>query len=542
MSGENDAPPTGGWGWSPIVDRTRSQLGTVTEASPKSGDDTYLACLSKVDWDQTAFRWFLFFDMVPAEAALLAMSALATPGLPPPATPMIYFHATDAIDGIVLQSLGLKSDADLAEASWYILQLAQGGDRSTAVVGDLYHPDLGIVSDTAPDYGEYQIVQAELIGIPYRKGPRTLIGPPSAPSSGRDGARADDVRNGGMKRSRSFVALDGRDPLGAVGNYVPRGRYKRLRAVAPPPVAPPISAVGVMDVGQGGCNLLIDNHHEPTAYYDTGYPLNFFVASLPPNMRRNNPAFTGPIYQNTGGTLEVVLSHWDYDHWALGRYVAPGGQSLSLLPWTVPTQPLSPTQAQFLATLNVAILPPGFAVQAGPGGSTLYECTPPIGAVAGMILNNSGIALRFDTWLPVAGQVSRGVLLTADANFTSLPALASANLAGVGAVHHGSSANGALGGMPLPLPAVGGGYVAYSYGISGTSGNHAYGFPTAAAVAAYQAAGWTAPREQSTAEAGNLNAVPSLPQNHGNIRMGDQTNLPGVYNGSAFWAIGHALQ
>jgi hypothetical protein len=530
-----------GWGWSRIVDATAKQLGDVTPTAPISPSDSYLACLSKADFDVTLSKWFLFFDMIPAEAALLALMGTGSDGMPPPIVPTIFFHATDAVELIVLQSLGLKSVDEIVEASWYILQLQKGGDRSTAVVGDLYHPDLGLVADTVPDYGEYQIFAAELVQVPFRNGPKTDLGPPS-PGPERELAVQ------GKTRSRTFVRLSNNKQTLKLRRYWAKGRYKPLtvaRTRRRPPPAPLISAVGIMDIGQGGCNLLLDANHEPFAYYDVGYPLNFFRASLPPAMHIGGIGFQGPIYQNTANNLQVILSHWDYDHWALGRYVALGGQTLRQRPWTVPTQPLSPTQAGFLAGLNFAglaqILPGGFGLQPGPNGSMIYECIPPPHAPASMIMNNSGLALRFSTWLPVANQVLHGVLLTADASFSYISPFARVNLAGITAVHHGSINHGASAGLPAPAFGIGQGFIGYSYGISSVSGNHTYGFPVPGAVANYQAAGWTGPREQTTAEAANINNNPSLPQAHGNIRMGDQTPLAATYNGSAFFPINRNL-
>jgi len=531
-----------GWPWSGVSNAAAKQMGGVTKAEPKSGIDAYLACLSKVDLDQTSSTWFLFFDMVPAEAVLLGLMGKSGESMPPPETPVIYFHATDALQSVTMDALGLKSLDDLAEGSWYVLWLQQGGDRKDAVVGDLYHPDLGFV-DGVPEYGDYQIAQARLLSLPVSSGPKQDLGPlPEFAPSATVGAKTAPPGYTKMATGVTRIMLKRYSIKARRRRLLPVRKVKKPRPPPPPPQPPAISAVGIMDIGQGGFNLLVDAHHEPLAYFDAGYPLPFFRASLPPEMLIGGNAFLGPIYQNAANNLEIILSHWDYDHWRFGRFVSNANESLGNLPWTVPTQNLAPSEAQFLQGLNAAgraqVLAPGFALQAGPGNCMIYECVPAPHAPAAFIRNNSGLALRFSTWLPVANQVLRGVLLTADANFDSVNAWARLNLSGIGAVHHGSNNHGAAQNLPVPAGGAGQAFIGYSYGVSANTGTHAYGFPAAGAVANYLAAGWTAPREQTTAEGPNINAGPLA---HGNIRMGDQTALPNAYNHTAFFPITYAL-
>lgn len=367
------------------------------------------------------------------------------------------------------------------------------------------------------DFGTYELTAAKMLSMP-----RLLPGGKVdwfTPPPGSNEVLEEKV---GMKRKRSAA-------------FMPAA--KRFRAVAPvvPPPAPPVSAVGVMDIGMGGCNMLI-NQDEPITYYDVGYPLPFFRQSLPVGMRHGTPGYLGPILNNTAGNLEVVLSHWDYDHWRLGSVVG-----LQNLTWTVSTQPIGPVATNFFNSLVNVQLYAGAAIAPGVN-YTLCVCTPPPGSPAPMLLNNTGLALHIPTRLPVADVNPHNVLLTGDANFASLPAPlnpAFPNLAGIAAVHHGSNAHGAAGvpppllpqPSPAPPPALGvpPGYVAYSYGVSATTGNHAYGFPVPAAVAAYAGRGWISQR--STAEGAQINNAGTA--NRGNIRMGDQTALtPGV--GTAF--------
>ena len=291
-----------------------------------------------------------------------------------------------------------------------------------------------------------------------------------------------------------------------------------------------------MDVGQGGCNLIFDRNLEPVLYYDCGYPLGFFRASLPLTMRADLPGYLGPIWQNSTNTLRVVLSHWDWDHWRLGPIPNGGGHSLGQRPWMVPVQPMGPTATNFAnAHPNMIRVPAGAPAQALDEGIVRYSNVPPLFAPAAMLINNSGLSLRIP--VDLAGQPAAPVLLTGDGNFSGLAPPARASLVGIGAVHHGSGNHGADQNLPA-APFFGPGYIAYSYGISAVTGNHAYGFPAPAAVANYNIAQWTAPNAQTTAEGANINVGPAA---HGNIRMGNQGALGVNYQYSAFFPIGHAL-
>lgn len=383
-------------------------------------------------------------------------------------------------------------------------------------------PD-GIEGGTPQDFGTYELTAARMLSMP-RLLPGGKVdwfgGPPGEP------AAIETVNQTGTKRARGDA-------------FMPQA--KKFKPVVPaslPPPAPPISSVGVMDVGMGGCNLLI-NQDQPVTYYDVGYPLPFFRASLPPGMRFGTPGYQGPILENAAGNLEVVLSHWDFDHWRLGHIA-----NLVNLPWTVATQPVGPVAANFFNSLANVQLFAGPAIAPGPN-YTICLCAPPPGSPAAMLLNNTGIALQITTRLPSTDLNPHEVLLTGDANFASLPAPlnpAFPNLAGIAAVHHGSNAHGAAGVPPplLPVPSAvpapaAPGSAAYSYGVH-PNGYHPYGFPVPAAVAAYTARGWI--NQRSTAEGPNINVNAA---NRGSVRMGDQTALNAAYAGTAFHNFPNAL-
>ncbi len=390
------------------------------------------------------------------------------------------------------------------------------------------------------DYGTYYIAAAELLTLPQMVNGQLVTVP---------------VNSGDQMSSMAADDASAADAATAAPHPVERGRRKTLvalradrhfkpfmgkrpkitpvpRQVVPPP-PPPVSGVGVMDVGQGNCVLLLDQTPDPIAYYDVGYPLWFYVSSLPNNMRFGNAMWAGPITQNQNQALEVVLSHWDWDHWRLGRVAA----GLDQLHWTVPNQPIGPVALNFLNRLNHRTIYGNVPSTVVYPSFTLYKCNPPPNAAPAMLMNNSGIAMQLQTNLPIIDPVPHTVLLTGDANFACLPiAPVFPDVTGIMAVHHGSNAHGAA--AALPAPAGGGaGRIAYSYGI--TAGfRHCYGFPAAAAVMAYNTAGWTSP--QSTVEGANLNAAPVTLGGRGNVRMGNQAVLH-AYNATAFAAVTQPL-
>lgn len=393
-------------------------------------------------------------------------------------------------------------------------------------------------------FGEYRLVSATPIGKPTLatnvRGRKVVL---------EAFDEVTDTQMLGMKRGR----LD--------DGFQPYGNNKRMRLMPPPPIVPPphvippppppppVRSVGVYDIGQGNCNLLLDQNLEPVVYYDIGYPLWFFLNSVPATMRVGNPAFMGPILNNTAGTLEVILSHWDYDHWRMGGYAA-----MNNLNWTVPVQPVGPTALAFWNSIpgaNQFLYPP--ATPFIPFVHyVMLDCQPTPGMAAPAIINNTGIALWMDIRLPTTDVTTHKLLLTGDANCDCVYALHPnfGAMTGLLAVHHGSNAHGA----PANLPAQAAGYagagrVVYSYGVSSVTGGHAYGFPNALAVAAYRAAGWgiaAAPAnidECGTAEGFHINggAGPGVLAHRGNIRVADNSPLPVAYNYSAFSAIQHQV-
>jgi hypothetical protein len=520
--------------WNPVFRAVQSQGKSPSPDNPKSPTDTYLAYLDKADWDVGESLWYLMFDMIPAEAALLALLSNTGDDTPPPVLPTIIFHAHGVTQKAVSDALQLSQGVEPAEGSWYALYLEKDGDTQTMVVGDLYHPNIDFIPNSV-SYGLWHISMADLLALPGPPKPKTLFVRPRAPRS---------FSVGGKSKTRTYQNLS-KVPIAKLNRFKPWRKNKRLniRVIPPPPLPPPpppppppgYGALGVMAIGQGGFNLFFDRGtREPAFYYDCGYPLPFFFGSLPPTMHVNNVAFQGPIYQNANANLSVILSHWDWDHWRFGAFVDPNnGNTLANLAWVVPIAPMSPTAANFLANLaNVVNVAAGTPPQAFGQGATMFKLTPPPFAPHPFVVNNSGLAVQVP--VDLAAMVAAPVMLTGDGNFNLVPA-PGATLRVIGAVHHGSNNHGAAANLPAPPGGVVG-EIAYSYGANPVNGNHAYGFPDANAVLAYQGAGWTI--EQSTAEGPNINAGPIVA---GNVRVGDQNPLPGAYLATAFAANPYQL-
>lgn len=525
---------------------------------PLSPSNFYYAFLSKVDLDERTNTSDVFFEMISKEWMDVAiLSGSVNTVSPPPTSPAVAFHipycGVDNKGGygqdIILTCLGLKTADNLAEGSWYLLQL-NSTPGTGAVIGSLYDPDIDI--GKGKDYGSWELVSSPPAQLLYL--PQLWTGPGPSPTgsdvilvpqgggTGDASLKSTPGVSNGRKRKRSidyaFLPVAKRAKVEAT----PVPPVPPVPVIPPPPPPPPplTSGVGIMDIGIGNCNMLVNQAGDVIAYYDLGYPLWFFLSTLPANMRFGNPAYTGPVLQNANGTLQVVLSHWDWDHWRLGHVAG-----LNVLPWTVRMIPAGPSALNFfntipLANRNVLGGGAGAAPVAGPGGSTIYF-TNPVGAVIpAVIMNNTGLALSVPTNLPLADLIQHQIVMTGDANFNfvPMPPVVSGNITGIVAVHHGSNAHGASG-PPLPNPVIPyalTGRIGYSYGITG-GGGYAYGFPVAASVANYQGAGWN--NEMSTAEGAAINVGGVA--GRGNIRMGAQVPLLAAYNGTAFFAITNPL-
>lgn len=88
--------------------------------------------------------------------------------------------------------------------------------------------------------------------------------------------------------------------------------------------------MGIVDIGQGNCNVLFDNRGKAIVYYDFGYRK---VGKKPVRQIPRICLCDSPL---------IVLSHWDFDHVVLARY-QPRSYGLT---WIVPQQHMGTAEAR----------------------------------------------------------------------------------------------------------------------------------------------------------------------------------------------------
>jgi hypothetical protein len=514
-------PPNGMW--LGLFGNVGKQGDNFVHPISKTGD--YYGFLSKADFNEDTQRWAVMFEMQPVEWLLNVFQfGSVVVNIPVPVGPASIYSPMEVETIPLLQVLGIKNTDQLAEGSWYRMHLEKTDQG--AVNGRFYNPEI----DTHPDnldmiYGNYALTGASLELLPSAQ----LYTPNRQMTLEIVDETPKYLKVRRTIQKRYF-------PYGKKRRYRRPLRVVDVRLVA----APPVTAIGVMDIGQGNCNLLIDSNVEPITYFDAGYPLWFYVSSLPDNMRFGNPAYLGPITQNTANDLEVVLSHWDWDHWRLGHVAG-----LNNLPWLVPNQAFGGAANVFYNSLTNRTVYGGAPFNGGGGAYTIYRCQPPLFSPPAMVMNNTGMAMLVPIRLPTNAVAQHTVLMTGDANFNSVNGGPFLNLSGVEAVHHGSNTHGASQNLPAQVAAYNGaGRIFYSYGISAGL-NYAYGFPVPQSVLNYRAAGWGVGgnNQYSTAEGNQIRALPTTRANRGNLRVGNQAALPNVprYNATAFYNFPNAL-
>jgi beta-lactamase superfamily II metal-dependent hydrolase len=170
----------------------------------------------------------------------------------------------------------------------------------------------------------------------------------------------------------------------------------------------------VLDVGQASA-ALIKRDGNPIGFFDFGAPIWFNKGSLPKAM--SPPSVSGGF---------VILSHWDFDHFDLGRRHQPYRK----LDWYAPDQPVGPNTARFQADLGNRLT---FIDGPASGGGFSLERGTSTGVND---RNGSGYQLRFE-------KDGRAVLLTGD---TGYDLIQTHMLAGVGALtvpHHAGRSDAA---------------------------------------------------------------------------------------------------
>lgn len=416
--------------------------------------------------------------------------------------------------------------------------------------------------DTQPSYhGQYTIDGAQLFTIPtlgpdgtidWFADPPGTSGPETPEKAGlKRSASASMPINwapAAKRRVPGTVTPPAPRPVGAPAPPAAAPPAPAPPAAPPPAPAPPalptVSSLAVLDVGQANWNMLIDGAtHEPVLYFDCGRPLNLYRGSMPPSLQYWNPAtYEGPILQNTAGTLRVMLSHWDFDHWGFAGVRPPPGRvnPLRTFHWTVPNQAIGPAGHKFFDSIpaaNRSTHPPNVSETAIFSNARIYQCKPRPGAAHDVMMNNSGLALG--VLIDFGGPQAEWVISTGDANFPTLPNWPLVNVSGIVAVHHGSGHHGAADRPNIPEFLGGRGRIAYSYGVDHGGMRRCYNHPSESAIANYRARNWM--NEVSTVEGPQIHDhLPPNPVLRGNIRMGDQTALQNA-GGTAFNLFPYAL-
>lgn len=258
-----------------------------------------------------------------------------------------------------------------------------------------------------------------------------------------------------------------------------------------------VAFVGVLNVGQGGCNALYGTDRRPFLYYDFG---------------RSKGADSRPdsIKPCLASAPQIVLSHWDQDHYELARSYPEARH----LPWLAMPEKPGPTIGGFFRSLTHVRLWPyeRYHFEEYAWGFILRADGTPHTNNCGLVML---VRVRDDTQAPPLGQRraldvdgtrpqifpdERYVLMTGDAMFQFIPSCRHHDLdgkiIGINAAHHGAYDDMLDNEQFIPLaaapidhyPAT----VAYTYGFNRGTGASPfdYGHPCQEAVNAYKFRGY----------------------------------------------------
>lgn len=215
--------------------------------------------------------------------------------------------------------------------------------------------------------------------------------------------------------------------------------------------------IRAVDVGQASCNVFIVDG-ESIGYFDVGGPLY-----------RNQRSFHGRLCHEIPARGFVLLSHWDFDHFDLGRRHA----GLRGLKWFAPNQPVGPNTLKFQKSLgnNLRFLN-------GAMSSSGFELRPGL-SMRPKDRNGTGYSLR----LEINDDV---VVLTGDTSYEIIDPAILTGATALTVPHHGGP------GIANPPPALGKGRAVASYGIP-----NGYKHPNEPYLALHISRGWTVDRTAS---------------------------------------------
>lgn len=170
--------------------------------------------------------------------------------------------------------------------------------------------------------------------------------------------------------------------------------------------------IDCLDVGQASCNVIKED----------GVPKLCFDAGAP--MYRNQKSFRGRVNWPLPHTGAVILSHWDFDHFDLGRRV----QQLQDLTWLAPDQPIGPNALRFQRRLgaNLRFLSGSYS-GIFAGGAFVLE---PGLSTNPKDRNGTGYSMRIE----IDGDA---ILLTGDSDYGHMPSKMWSSLSAMTVPHHG---------------------------------------------------------------------------------------------------------
>lgn len=114
---------------------------------PISDKELYYAFLSKADQDWKTGLWDVMFEIIPYEWAVNAFGIGSEDvHIIAPVGPASLYHLPAVAQTDLLNALGLKNTDDLAEGSWFLLNIRK--QESGPVNGMMYDPDLDMEPET----------------------------------------------------------------------------------------------------------------------------------------------------------------------------------------------------------------------------------------------------------------------------------------------------------------------------------------------------------------------------------------------------------
>lgn len=251
-------------------------------------------------------------------------------------------------------------------------------------------------------------------------------------------------------------------------------------------------------VGQGNCNAIVNEYEHPFVFFDFGWPIHTNATGAP----RPAPALLSIKQKELVHLPSIILSHWDWDHWAYAleswSYAPSAGGARPVWksgalqrPWLVPPDDglkLGPSHYKLMEDLRRQRMRGIHALHVWPkavdsntlGNLVLLQCAPLKGMPRSR--NDSGLAaaVRIND-----GNNSGWVLLPGDADYRSIPldlvgGLTPDALVGMVASHHG----GKLSVFSIPETQAPGARLVVS------TGTNRYGHPNEQMLANYGFRGW----------------------------------------------------